>query len=47
MSGYQVNLQSNVVNKSSIPEGWKSMVVAEEEKIQSLVDICVEVIYPL
>jgi hypothetical protein len=46
-NGVQGNGNFNVVDKFLIPEQWKTMVMANENKIRDLVDVYFEVVYPM
>jgi hypothetical protein len=46
-NGIQGNGNFNVVDRFSIPGKWKSMVLANERKIQDLVEVYFEVVYPM
>ncbi|KUJ10337.1 uncharacterized protein LY89DRAFT_689616 [Mollisia scopiformis] len=45
--GIQGNGFFNVVDRFSIPERWKTLVIENETKIQNLVDVYFEVVYPI
>ena len=46
-SGIHGNGTFNVVDKFSIPEKWKTMVLANEGKIRDLIEVYFEVVYPM
>jgi hypothetical protein len=46
-NGIHGNGNFNVVDKFSIPGKWKTMVLANESKIQDLMEVYFEVVYPM
>jgi hypothetical protein len=46
-NGIHGNGTFNVVDKFSIPEKWKTMVLANEGKIRDLMEVYFEVVYPM
>jgi hypothetical protein len=46
-NGIQGNGTFNVFNKSFIPEKWRSVMLENEGKIRSLVEVYFEVVYPM